>query len=76
MAGRRTKPQINRRRFHSARVAEAATPKERLWALCHWLVAESFQSGRLNETIEIVETHLAELIKARELAESRKKVAG
>lgn len=45
MAGRSKKPEVNRREHHSRKVAEARTPKEQLWAYCHWLVAEAFHAG-------------------------------
>lgn len=71
MAGRKTRPEVNRRRFHAGRVDQADTPKSKLWALCHWLVSESWQAGRINDTTHLIETHLNELLDARKEANTR-----
>jgi len=67
MAGRKTKPEVNRRDWHSRRVVEARTPKSKLWAYCHWLVAEAFHAGpeQLTRTTDLVRTQIDELMKAR-----------
>lgn len=61
MAGRKTRPEDNRRRWHTARIGQADTPKGRLWALCGWLVAEAWRTGRIAETTEHVKNLIDEL---------------
>ncbi|GGM27439.1 hypothetical protein GCM10011608_10250 [Micromonospora sonchi] len=70
MAGRRTKPEVNRRTWHENKVKAARTPKEVLWALCHWLVAEAFHAGpdHLQATTDLVRARIAELTEARKEA--------
>lgn len=67
MAGRSTKPEVNRRMWHEAKVAQARTPKEALWALCHWLVAEAWHAGpdQLQTTTDMVRARIADLTEAR-----------
>ena len=67
MAGRRTKPEVNRHRWHSGRVAAARTPKSALWAYCEWLVSETWHAGpdELRRTTDLVHARIEELIKAR-----------
>lgn len=67
MAGRRTKPEANRHGWHSANVEAAETPKSRLWAYCHWLVAEAWAAGpeQLNRTTDLIQNHINDLIEAR-----------
>lgn len=70
MAGRARKPEVNRHAWHEARVAEARTPKEKLWALCHWLVAEAFHAGpdQLQAATDMVRGRITELAEARKEA--------
>ncbi|MER7331730.1 MULTISPECIES: hypothetical protein [unclassified Micromonospora] len=70
MAGRSTKPEVNRRDWHSTRVAEAETPKQKLWAYCHWLVAEAFHAGptQLEAATVMVRDRITELTEARKEA--------
>ncbi|MER7166745.1 hypothetical protein ABT336_11875 [Micromonospora sp. NPDC000207] len=67
MAGRRAKPEVNRRNWHGERVEKARTPKERLWALCHWLVAEAFHAGpdQMHSTTELIEQRINDLTEVR-----------
>lgn len=67
MAGRRTKPEVNRRGWHAARVESARTPKARLWAYCHWLVAEAFHAGQapLDDVTQVVRGEIDKLTEAR-----------
>ena len=67
MAGRSKKPENNRRDWHSRRVTEARTPKEVLWAYCHWLVAEAFHAGpdHLEATTVMVRDRITALTEAR-----------
>lgn len=67
MAGRSKKPEVNRRDWHSARVAEARTPKAALWAYCHWLVAEAFHAGpeQLEAATRLIRDQINALIQAR-----------
>lgn len=73
MAGRRTKPQVNRRNWHQQRVAGADTPKARLWAWCHWLVAEAWHAGekQVEEATEMVRARVEDLIREREETKTR-----
>lgn len=70
MAGRRVKPQVNRSAWHEGRVEEATTPKGKLWALCHWLVAEAWHAGpdQLQAATDMVRARIDELTEARKEA--------
>ncbi|MEV0214324.1 hypothetical protein [Micromonospora sp. NPDC050695] len=70
MAGRSTKPEVNRHQWHERRVAEARTPREKLWALCHWLVAEAFHAGpdQLQAATVMVRDRITEMTDARKEA--------
>lgn len=67
MAGRRKKPEVNRRNWHAARVQQARTPREVLWAWCHWLVAEAWHAGPdgLAEATRVVSGQTHALIEER-----------
>lgn len=67
MAGRSRKPEVNRHMWHQGQVDRARTPKEKLWALCHWLVAEAFHAGpdQINDAAGMVHARIAELAEAR-----------
>lgn len=73
MAGRRQKPQVNRRRYHEAQVAAARTPRAVLWAYCHWLVAAAWHAGgdRLTTTTDSVRRLVEELERDREEVRTR-----
>ena len=70
MAGRRTKPQVNRHRYHSAKVAAARTPHATMQAYCEWLKAEVWHAGpeQARTTSALLRAHINELIKRREEA--------
>ncbi|MFG2046104.1 hypothetical protein ACGFIW_01570 [Micromonospora sp. NPDC048935] len=70
MAGRSRKPEVNRQQWHEKRVAAARTPKETLWALCHWLVAEAFHAGpdQIQAATVMVRDRINELTEARKEA--------
>jgi hypothetical protein len=67
VAGRSSKPVENRRKYHAEKVERAETPKSRLWAYCHWLVAEAFHAGptHLDATTDMIRTRIAELAESR-----------
>lgn len=67
MAGRKKKPEVNRREHHAKNVAKAETPKQKLWAYCHWLVAEAFHAGptHLDEATTVVQDQIDKLTTAR-----------
>ncbi len=51
----RTERSVRRRQeWHETRLAQAATPRERLWRACGWLVAEAWRIGRLDDATEAV----------------------
>lgn len=67
MAGRSTKPHINRRNHYQQQIAKAETPKSMLWAYCHWLVAEAFHAGpdRLTQVTDLVRDQIDQLTAVR-----------
>lgn len=67
MAGRATKPEVNRRDHHQDKVTAARTPKQALWAYCHWLVAEAFHAGpeHLEAATVLVRDRVTALIDVR-----------
>lgn len=56
MATRAEKSARRRREWHESRVNEAATPRQRLWSACGWLVAEAWRLGRLDDATDGVLT--------------------
>lgn len=65
MAGRKTKPAVSRRTWHTARIGQAETPKSKLWAYCHWLVSAAWHADRIAETTNAVKKLIDELEDAR-----------
>lgn len=49
------------RAFHEDRIGRAQTPKERLWRVCGWLVAEAWRAGRLDDATDAVLTKVHEI---------------
>lgn len=47
--------------FHETRIDEAATPKQKLWRACSWLVAEAWRRNRIDNATETVLTAVHEL---------------
>lgn len=73
MAGRKAKPEVNRSEWHARRVEAARTPREKLWAYCHWLVAEAWHAGpdHLEDTTVLIRNRINQLIEARKEATKR-----
>ncbi|MFI5895605.1 hypothetical protein ACIA5D_36475 [Actinoplanes sp. NPDC051513] len=55
-----------RRLWHEARIAAAATPKQKAWAACGWLISEAWRAGRLDDALDWV------LVKVHELREEER----
>jgi hypothetical protein len=45
--GRHRRKATNRRIHHEARIGQAATDRQKLWAACGWLVSEAWKAGQL-----------------------------
>lgn len=47
--------------WHTKQIANAETPRERLWRACSWLVAEAWRAGRLEDATETVLTKVHDI---------------
>jgi hypothetical protein len=58
---RRQRKARNRQTHHEARIGQAATDRQKLWAACGWLVSEAWKAGLLDDAIEWVLTKVHEI---------------
>lgn len=60
---KRAKRQVeNRRKHHRMQINAAVDDRQRLWAVCHWLLAEALHAGIVPETTDYLTAYIDRLL--------------